>query len=92
MTNLQEFLAGTDPLDPQSCLRLFVELLPGTGNLQLSFVAVAGVDYTVQYADDLASGLWHSTSLATSGANPATAAWGSSLPAQSSSSPTTLIR
>jgi hypothetical protein len=59
MSNLQEYLAGTDPLDPQSCLRLFAQVLSGTGQVQLSFTAVAGVGYTVQYSEGLASGVWH---------------------------------
>jgi hypothetical protein len=59
MSNLQEYLTGTDPLDPQSCLRLFAPVLSGAGKLQFSFVAVAGVGYTVQYSEALASGVWH---------------------------------
>ncbi len=59
-SNLQEYLAGTDPLDPQSCLKL--QVLgpdPGTGRPQLSFTAVAAVDYTLEYSDNLSAGLWH---------------------------------
>jgi hypothetical protein len=60
MSNLQEYLAGTDPLDPQSSLKLRVQgVNPGTGQPQFSFTAVAGIDYTLQYCDNLGSGLWH---------------------------------
>ncbi len=60
LSNLQEYLAGTGPLDPQSCLKLRVQGLdPGTGRPQLSFTAVAGVDYTLEYSDNPSGGLWH---------------------------------
>ena len=60
MSNLQEYLAGTDPLDPLSCLQLqFRRPSPGTPGPELSFTAMAGIDYTLQYCDDLSSGLWH---------------------------------
>jgi hypothetical protein len=60
LSNLQEFLAGTSPLDLQSCLRLHVlGVEPGTGQLQLSFTAVAGIDYTVEYSDNVGADLWH---------------------------------
>ena len=58
MTNFQEYLAGTDPLDPQSCLRVVAQRIAGTGQPQFSFTAVAGIDYTLQYCDHLGSGLW----------------------------------
>jgi hypothetical protein len=59
MTNLQEYLAGTNPLDPQSSLRLRTQgINPSTGRPQLSFTAVAGVGYTLQFSDNLASGIW----------------------------------
>ena len=60
LSNLQEYLAGTSPLDPQSCLKLQVlGVEPGTGQPQLSFTAVAGMDYTLEYSDNLGAGLWH---------------------------------
>ena len=60
LSNLQEYLAGTGPLDPQSCLKLRVQGVdPGTGRPQLSFTAVAGIDYTLEYSDNLSAGLWH---------------------------------
>jgi hypothetical protein len=60
MSNLQEYLAGTDPLDPQSSLKLYVQgVEPGTGRPKLSFTAVAAIDYALQYSDNLGSGIWH---------------------------------
>jgi hypothetical protein len=43
MTNLQEFLAGTDPLDPQSCLRLDGQLDAGTRRPLFSFTAISSI-------------------------------------------------
>jgi hypothetical protein len=63
MSNLQEYLAGTDPRDPQSCLKLQVQGVdPGTGRPKFSFTAVAAIDYTLQYSDNLGSGIWHKLS------------------------------
>jgi hypothetical protein len=60
LPNLQEYLAGTDPLDPQSCLKLHPQgVHTGTGQPEFSFTAVAGVDYTLQFCDHLGSGLWY---------------------------------
>jgi hypothetical protein len=60
MSNLQEYLAMTDPLDPQSNLRLRVQGVdPGTGRPQFCFTAMAGIAYTLQYSDNLGSGIWH---------------------------------
>jgi hypothetical protein len=62
MTNLQEYLAGTDPLDPFSSLRLHAQFGPGTGRAIFSFRAVAGKNYSIQYTDDLAAGVWNKLS------------------------------
>ena len=48
LTNLQEFLAGTDPLDAASGLRLMVSALPGAGALMLSWEAISNRSYTIQ--------------------------------------------
>src|SRR5262249_42803015 len=59
MSNLQEYLAGTNPLDPQSSLRLRTQLINQVaGSPQLAFTAVAGVGYTLLFSDNLASGTW----------------------------------
>jgi Immunoglobulin domain len=56
MTNLQEFIAGTDPRNPQSYLR--VDQLSVTGGATLRFQAVSNKTYTVQYNLTLANNGW----------------------------------
>ena len=58
LTNLQEYIAGTDPQDPQSKLKISAILLSGPTAVQLSFDAVSNRTYTVQYRSSVASGLW----------------------------------
>ena len=53
---MQEYLAGTDPSDPRSFLRL--DVTTGSGEVRLTFVAVAGRSSSVLYCDDLGSGTW----------------------------------
>jgi len=57
LSNLQEYLAGTDPQDPGSVLRLAPAEITGTTST-VRFVAVAGRTYTVQYRDSLVTGGW----------------------------------
>ena len=54
MTNLQEYLAGTNPQSAASVLRLVATL--NAGGVDLTFSAVAGRTYTILYADALPSG------------------------------------
>jgi hypothetical protein len=59
MTNLQEYRAGTDPLDPQSNLKLqFQGLDSATGRPQFFFTAMPGIGYSLQYSDNLVPGIW----------------------------------
>jgi len=59
LCNRNEYQAGTDPRDPQSCLKLCVlGMDPGTGRPQVAFTAVAGIDYTLEYAENLSTGPW----------------------------------
>jgi len=59
MTNLQEYRAGTDPLDAQSCLKLqFQGMDSTTRRPQFSFEAMPGIGYTIQYSDSLTSSIW----------------------------------
>jgi hypothetical protein len=56
-TNLQEYLAGTDPLDPQSHLRVLrVESLGSAVRFQFS--AISNRTYTIQFRDSLMIGNW----------------------------------
>ncbi len=56
MSNLAETIAGTDPNDPTSYLR--VVATTGPGPLQVQFNAKAGRTYVIQYTDNLPSGSW----------------------------------
>jgi len=59
MTNLQEYLAGCDPWDPQSSLKLDGLMDAETRRPQFNFVAVSGIGYTIQYSDTPNSAAWH---------------------------------
>ena len=51
---------GLDPLDSQSSLKLHIQGVdPGTGRPQVGFTAMPGIGYTLQYADNVTSGIWH---------------------------------
>jgi len=54
MTNLSEFIAGTNPLDSQSRLECQLIIEPGGGVL-VRFGTVTGRRYRVEYKDDLAA-------------------------------------
>lgn len=56
LSNLQEYLAGTNPRDGSSALRLVASLQ--NGQLQLSFQGVAGKAYTLQYLTSVADSGW----------------------------------
>lgn len=56
-SNLQEYLAGTNPLDPNSLLRLESANL-SNGALALHFNAVAGHSYSVLWRTDADAGVW----------------------------------
>jgi hypothetical protein len=56
MSNLQEYLAGTDRLDPNSKLRL--DQIIVAGNITVSFQAVANRSYSVFYNNSLTNSSW----------------------------------
>jgi hypothetical protein len=56
LNNRDEYIAGTDPLDAASCLKVTQVSLSSPA--QISFEAVSNKTYTVQYSDDLAVGPW----------------------------------
>jgi hypothetical protein len=60
-SNINEFLAGTNPRDGSRYLGLDA-IQPGSSGVLLRFQAVGGRSYTVEYTEDLRSGQW--TSLA----------------------------
>lgn len=55
--NLREYLAGTDPTDPDSYLAVESVSVTG-GTVAISFTAIAGKTYTLEYRDSLLSGDW----------------------------------
>jgi hypothetical protein len=55
-SNLAEYLAGTDPRDPEDALELSLELEDGLQRLW--FRAQPGRSYSVQYCGDLTWGVW----------------------------------
>jgi hypothetical protein len=59
-TNLQEYLAGTDPRDAASIFKL--EALRAQSDVILRFTAQANKSYTVQFRSSLASGAWQTYS------------------------------
>jgi Tol biopolymer transport system component len=58
MTNLQEFLAGTDPTNPNSVFRIQVSLVISTNRVLVSWPASASRNYRVQFKNDLSNPLW----------------------------------
>jgi hypothetical protein len=56
MTNLQEYLAGTNPTNPASSLKLGPLAVGGEASLRLG--AVANKSYTIQYKNDLSDPNW----------------------------------
>ena len=56
VSNLQEFKDGTDPQNPTSRLAIFVDRI--AGNARISFQALAGKTYRLEYRDDLLTGGW----------------------------------
>ncbi len=56
MSNRAELIAGTNPNDPASYLRL--DQAAGSGGKALTFAAKANKVYVIQYTDDFESGVW----------------------------------
>jgi hypothetical protein len=56
MLNWQEYIAGTDPTDNQSYLK--IEALAAASGASITFRALATKTYTVEYTDALESSLW----------------------------------
>ena len=57
LTNAQEFIAGTDPQDAQSCLKV-EQITAGHGACTLRFTAVSNRTYSVLYRDTLPARPW----------------------------------
>jgi hypothetical protein len=60
LTNLQEYLAGTDPLDNQSHLRIeSIALTGGSSAISLRFLAASNKTYTIQQRTNVQAGDWN---------------------------------
>jgi hypothetical protein len=59
MTNLQEFLAGTSPIDAKSVLRISTAVPQGS-DMVFSFATVTNRQYVLEWTTDLSSGVWTS--------------------------------
>ena len=57
MSNLQEYLAGTDPTNPNSVFRLAVAPA-ANNNINLFWPAVPGKSYQIQYKTNLDDAIW----------------------------------
>jgi hypothetical protein len=57
MSNLNEYLSGTDPQNPDSVLRVAL-LDGGGGGAMVGFTAMPGFPYTVQYCTNVDTGVW----------------------------------
>jgi hypothetical protein len=56
LTNLDEYLSGTDPRDPGSYLK--INSISAGSPRSIRFSAVAGITYTVQYRTEVDNGAW----------------------------------
>ena len=61
MVNRDEYMAGTDPQDPQSYLRIetITPDFNSTATVQLTFLAVTNRTYTIQYRDSMLPVPWN---------------------------------
>ncbi|MGO8741137.1 MAG: hypothetical protein ACLQUR_01910 [Limisphaerales bacterium] len=56
-SNLQDYLAGTDPTDPNSVFRILASV-PASNSMTLTWFAVPGRTYQVQYTTNLNKPMW----------------------------------
>jgi hypothetical protein len=56
MSNRDEYIAGTDPTDPSSVLKLFFS---ATNTTELNFIAQSNISYTVQWQTNPAASSWN---------------------------------
>jgi hypothetical protein len=67
MSNHDEYVAGTDPNDPSSLLKLVISQ---TNNQVLQFVAQSNISYSVQYRTNLTTGEWRTLMMVFPQASP----------------------
>jgi Tol biopolymer transport system component len=68
MTNLQEYLSGTNPNDPVSALAVQSSLSPSDHTLHLQWIGIAGKSYQLQFRSAFGSGDWQNIGTAVLGA------------------------
>jgi hypothetical protein len=57
VSNLQEYLAGTSPIDPASVFQL-AEKVPVNNTVDLAWPAVMGRSYQIQFKTNLTDSVW----------------------------------
>jgi hypothetical protein len=60
MINRDEFMAGTDPRDPQSCLKLTIAPRAASPGANVSFTAISNRNYTLQFSAHPRGAAWTS--------------------------------
>jgi hypothetical protein len=58
LSNLEEYIVGSNPLDPASNLKINISPVGGTPFLRLDYAVAPGRVYQVQYKDDLDDPVW----------------------------------
>jgi WD40-like Beta Propeller Repeat len=58
MSNLQEYLTGTNPRDSTSVFRLQIAAMISTNTMALTWISVPGGSYQIQYKDNLTDPVW----------------------------------
>jgi hypothetical protein len=58
MSNLQEYLTGTNPRDSASVFRLQIAAMISTNTMALTWISVPGGSYQIQYKDNLTDPVW----------------------------------
>ena len=79
MTNLQEYLAGTDPRNANSKLALKISVV-SLNSARLEFEAAATLNYTLEYRNSLSTGSWLNLSNIAASPGPRTIVITNSIP------------
>jgi hypothetical protein len=58
MSNLEEYIAGTDPTNPESCLK--IQKTKSGNDLQLQFISISNHTYSVQFNNAIINSNWTS--------------------------------
>ncbi|MEM0174288.1 MAG: hypothetical protein QXI16_07270, partial [Sulfolobaceae archaeon] len=58
MFNLAEYIAGTNPNDPVSKLKITSIIIENDGKLKIEFLTVPGKQYSIEYTTNLQNDIW----------------------------------